>query len=206
MFLRLFRAPDLAFWALAVLVLGGLVLGAMHLGADPERAATAPGANAVASATTSTTRTHARDLEALMQAGTAAGTDPAALTAWAGAVSQIATEGASVRASEGAPDGDDLRTEFATIAQTAGSLTAQAGEPVVATALRTQIGLRVSRVNALVQGLPAPALPAGSTDLFGVTGAEPADPSPAPPTTPGLPTLPQSPAVPTLPTTPVGAP
>lgn len=202
MLLRLFRAPELAFWSLAVLALGATLAVAAHLGSDPERAAAAPGPAAVASNTTSQTSAQSDDLIALMPAGVAAGTDPSALTAWAGSVQAAATTGASTRTSEGATSPDDLLDEFTTVSQLAAQLEQVAADPVAATATRTQIGLHVSRIAALVDGMPAPALPAGSTDLFSGTGREPAQPTAPPATVPDLPTVPTNPNDPTLTRTP----
>lgn len=198
MTLSLFRAPDLAFWTVAVVGLGALTFAAANLGADPERAATAPGAAAVASPTTSAASAQARNIIALMPAGTASGTDPAALTAWSQAVRGHAETGAAVREAEGAPPEDALRAEFGQIASYSSQLEAVADNPITATALRTQIGLRASRVNALVTGMPAPALPAGSSDLFGQTGATVTPPVAGDAPNPVLPTPPPNPNPPTL--------
>ena len=188
--LSLFRAPDLAFWSLAVLVLGGGLGLAAYLGGDEERAATAPGSSAVATAETSQSGVQARNIQALMPAGTAAGIDPVALDAWAQAVSLQARDGAAVRDAEGAGAEDDLRAEFLQVATYAAQLSEVAGDRVAATAVRTQIGLRSARLSALVTGMPAPALPAGSTDLFGQTGAAPNPPTAGIPQTPDVPTVP----------------
>ena len=198
MTLRLFRAPDLAFWTLAVVSLGALTFAAANLGGGPVRAAGAPGAAVVASPTTSAASEQARDLIALMPAGTAAGTDPAALAAWAQAVGNLAQTGAAVREAEGAPDDDALRAEFGQIASYAAHLEAAAHDAVAATAMRTQIGLRASRVSALVTGMPAPALPAGSTDLFGQTNTTVTPPVAGDATEPVLPSTPVNPSTPTL--------
>lgn len=193
---RIFRAPDLAFWTLAVLVLGALAIVAANIGADPGRAANAPGTPVIASATTSAAREPALNLQALMPAGTAAGTDAAALKAWAAEVERHANEGAAIREREGAASDDDLRMEFTQITTYTAQLHASAADPVAATAIRTQIGLRVSRVVALVSGMPAPALPAGATDLFGQSGNQPAQPDT---TSPSQPALPDAPIDPTRP-------
>ena len=190
MIFRLFRAPDLAFWTLAVVVLGVLAVVASSLGHDPVRAASAPGAAVVVSATRSAASTPARDLLALMPAGIAAGTDPAGLTAWAQEIDTHARVGLAIRQGEGADAADALTGEFTQLSTQAASLQTVASQPVAATSLRIQIGLHVSRVMALVTGAPAPVLPAGPTGLFHTTTpAVPAAPAPA---TPAIPALPQS--------------
>lgn len=190
MILRLLRAPDLAFWTLAVLGLGALLVVAHKMGTDLARAEHVPAVAAVRTVTTTAAADHVRDIQGLMQAGTAAGVDPEALEAWAGQVSTLVDNALHVRRSEGAPETDELIVELTAMGADAGRMSQVSTDPVAATSLRTQMGLRASRLVALVTGLPAPGLPGASSDPLGLGSADLDPPAPTAPTVPSVPALP----------------
>lgn len=192
MFWRLFRAPDLAFWTLAVLTLGGLLVVAANLGSSPDAAAHAPGHAALRPATSSAAGPLVDDLHALMPAGNAAGTDPQALTSWATELQELTRDALDIRYREGATTADPLVSGLTELRTLTDTLEQVVNDPVVATSTRTQIGLQASRLAALVHGLPAPGLPQGAQDPLGQRDAAPTVPdtrTPARPQTPEPPTV-----------------
>lgn len=187
--MKWFRSPELAFWAVAVAALGLLVAVAAHLGGRHEPGTHRPAAVVPAPAG-SAAKAHVDALLALMPSGIAAGTEPTALTAWSQRITAVAGDGAAARRAEGATDSDALLAAFTATGTHAGALGVHAGDPVAATALRTQIGLDVEHAARLTAGLPAPQLPAGPLDPFGASTG-PATPSPSAPGQPALPQLPK---------------
>lgn len=190
--LSIFRAPETAFWATAVVALAVGVPALHYAGeralADPEVHA-AIGKPAVRTATQSVAGEAVRNLAALMPAGLSAGTDPEALAAWGTSVAQVAVTGSQARAEEGAPASDDLRASLATVGSLGEQMVRVADDKVAAAATRTQVSLQVSRLLALVAGQPAPALPQGATDLWGAGHGELQVPQPHKPAKPSAPNL-----------------
>jgi hypothetical protein len=199
--LRLLRAPDLAFWTVVTIVLAVALGVAAHLGASRDPARPLPGVPAVVDVTASAAAAGVDELVALMPAGIAAGNDPAALRAWAQQVGDVAAAAATVRAGEGATDGDDLLGELGRVVADARSLAGVADEAVAATSWRTRIGLRVSRCALLTGGLPAPQVPDTGPGVVGHRQAPTVPPvqAPATPPVPAVPDTPDPTRVPTVP-------
>lgn len=188
--MRFFRSPELAFWAVVVVLLGALLSFAMLRGERELGNAGSAVPVAAPAATSSEAGSHVRALLALMPSGIAAGTNPAGLRAYASAVTDEAKQGASIRRGEGAADTDAMLRGFERVTADAARLQSQAHAPVAATALRTQIGLDVSHLHLLVLGQPAPDLPDSGLDPYN-TPQQLSPAAPAAPNRPAMPTLPK---------------
>lgn len=189
--LRHLRVPELAFWVAAVVTLGAVLLVAVAVGSDQQSHAPGSAVVAVPSPERSQARVYVQNTIALMPAGVAAGNDPSAVAAWAQEIAQQANEGAKARAGEGADDDDALAQDFSRLAAQAAALQAAVADSVAVASLRTQIGLTAEHASALIDGMPAPDLPAGSLDPLGINGAAPTAPSPSVPTQPSMPSIPK---------------
>lgn len=183
------RSRDLAFWLIAVIVLVALAFAASSMGSHgvPGGRSTVPVAAPAAS--DSQAKPQIQALLALMPSGIAAGSDPAALTAWSASVDQQAQQGESLRSGEGAASTDPLLAGFQRVRSDAASLTAQAQNRVTATSFRIQIGLDVNHLVLLASGSPAPDLPGAAANPFGQGVLTP--PQPGNPTITATPTLPE---------------
>lgn len=188
MFFRLFRAPDLAFWTIVVIGLGVLTGYAFSWGQSSESQTQEVGAApAVRAPQHSAATGYVSDLETLIPSGTAAGTDPEALSDWAVLVQQYANEGMELRASEGAGESDPLLGLFSEIAGQAELLKTHADDLVYAGSLRTQIGLLTTQARSVISGLSVPGIPPASLDPMQRNDAAPDAPQPLPATPPAEP-------------------
>lgn len=182
------RSRELAFWLAVVTLLAGVMVFAATRGAEPVPGGRSTLPVGAPAAERSQAVTQVRNLQALMPAGIAAGTQPAAVVGFADAVTEQARQGASIRAGEGADAQDPLLRTFTRVGSDATRLrTTAAGpaNPVAVTALRTQVGLGVAQLHLLAMGQPAPDLPAAGLDPLGA-GSRPSAPTAATPQQPAL--------------------
>lgn len=185
--LRYLRSPELAFWAAAVAVLGVVLVLASTLATSPAPGGSPREVIGVVGPTSSQAKANVDNLLALMPAGVAAGSEPAALTGFSQSVAEQARQGVSVRRDEGAGSDDVLLRGLERTLTDAQGLAARANDPVSARSARTAIGLDVDHLKRVVNGQPAPELPVSAVDPLGASG------------TPEVPALPSRPTVPTLP-------
>lgn len=200
MSLSIFRSRELAFWLAAVLALGGLMLFAATRNGEPVPGGVSTLPVGAPAAEHSQAVTQVRNLQALMPSGVGAGVQPASLIPFADAVAEQAQQGASIRSGEGADGQDPMLRTFQRVSADAGRLRASAGDPVAATALRTQVGLGVSQLHLLSMGQPAPDLPAAGVDPLGGLGgpAPQASPPIQPQPDPARPATTRRPSAPTV--------
>ena len=180
------RFRDSAFltWALVLLVMAALAVTAVgrdSTAADvPRLGSSAP---IVRGAAHSDADTQVEQLRNLASYGVAAGSDAAALTAWAGRVEKAAGAGFAVRQAEGAGEDDVLAVSLRDMAAEAARLRDVATDPVASASSRTRILLLLDQATNAAAGRPAVTLPNPGGNVMGnPSPTMPDAPAPSQPT------------------------